>query len=134
MFSYSSSFSPWSNSFMVIINVYSSFGGKGVEQLNLIKKKLYIIYKNRKNIKISILMPDFMQKKKKNILSQLSNVGSIKKEIISLLIVFFSFVFKFPMMINCGEQYFLCLCLQRVELSHLSVIKTIILSYQKMIE
>ena len=71
--------------------MYSSFGGKGVEQLNLIKKKLYIIYKNRKNIKISILMPDFMQKKK-NILSQLSNVGSIKKEIISLLIVFFSFV------------------------------------------
>ena len=30
--------------------------------------------------------------RKSNILSQLSNVGSIKKEIISLLIVFFSFV------------------------------------------
>ena len=51
---------------------------------------------------------------KSNILSQLSNVGSIKKEIISLLIVFFSFVWG-------GSE--------RKE-----ILLKVIISYQKMIE
>jgi len=60
-------------------------------------------------------------------------VGWVGKEKILSKVILLSF-FMFPMMISCGKRYFLYLRWQRVELSHLGVIKTIILSYQKMIE
>ena len=51
-----------------------------------------------------------------------------------LLNVILLSVLMLPRMFNCGKRYFLYLRWQRVELSHLGVIKTIILSYQKIIE